>query len=182
MNYLLLMQLVAFCSAGVAAGPACDGVDCVKNKLPGKPTQHAGYLNQFNEMNSPSDNRRSSNTDSVLPFIGLTGSAKQSRDCCKNGGTCILGSFCACPQHFTGRSCEYDERVRYCGAIPHGEWVQKGCSYCRCGYGVLHCFPQVFHNDCDDSQEVLWFHSSAPTLFQTKFLWCVTPLILHLIL
>lgn len=37
---------------------------------------------------------------------------------------------------------------RNCGVIPHGEWVQKGCSYCRCGYGMLHCFPQVFHSDC----------------------------------
>ena len=37
---------------------------------------------------------------------------------------------------------------RSCGVIPHGEWVQKGCSYCRCGYGTLHCFPHVFHRDC----------------------------------
>lgn len=34
----------------------------------------------------------------------------------------------------------------------------------------------------DDSQEVLWFHAGAPTLFQIKFLWCVAPLLLHLIL
>eukprot|EP00063_Salmo_salar_P008503 XP_013983338.1 PREDICTED: teratocarcinoma-derived growth factor-like [Salmo salar] len=74
-----------------------------------------------------------------------------SRNCCKNGGTCILGSFC-----FIGRSCEYDERVRI---IPHGEGVQNGCSYCRCGFGVLHCFPQVFHEDCDEDQEVRWFRS-----------------------
>lgn len=122
----------------------------------------------------------------VLLVSTLVG-AEQNRSCCKNGGTCILGSFCACPPFFTGRSCEYDQRIRYttrrwlhlhvvttllyiitpsnehcfpglviyflsvcrsCGLIPHGEWVQKGCSYCRCGYGVLHCFPHVFHKHC----------------------------------
>uniref|UniRef100_A0A3Q3WE68 EGF-like domain-containing protein n=1 Tax=Mola mola TaxID=94237 RepID=A0A3Q3WE68_MOLML len=77
----------------------------------------------------------------------LVGS-EQSRSCCKNGGTCILGSFCACPPFFSGRSCQYDQRNRSCGMITHGEWVQKGCSYCRCGYGILHCFPSVFHKDC----------------------------------
>lgn len=34
----------------------------------------------------------------------------------------------------------------------------------------------------DDSQEVLWFHASAPTLLQIKFLWCLAPLLLYLIL
>ncbi|CDQ83983.1 unnamed protein product [Oncorhynchus mykiss] len=89
--------------------------------------QNADYLNQFKEMNSPAGDRKHCDAGLVLPFLGLTGSPKQSRNCCKNGGTCILGSFCACPPHFIDRSCEYHERVGSCGIIPHGEWVQKGC-------------------------------------------------------
>ncbi|KAM4624100.1 cryptic protein-like [Polymixia lowei] len=132
------------------------------------------FLGQFAQMISPnSGERKHRDTGAVLPFTGLTGSAKQSRTCCKNGGTCILGSFCACPQFFTGRSCEYDERIRSCGLIPHGEWVQKGCSYCRCGYGILHCFPHVFHKDCDDSDEVHWFPSSGVRTVQTNYFPCL---------
>ncbi|CAL9681968.1 unnamed protein product [Knipowitschia caucasica] len=78
-----------------------------------------------------------------------------------NGGTCILGSFCACPTGFSGRSCEYDTQLRSCGPVPHGQWVQKGCSYCRCGYGLWHCFHHVFHQDCEGSDEVRWSRSSS---------------------
>ncbi|KAM6903067.1 teratocarcinoma-derived growth factor 1 [Xenentodon cancila] len=123
----------------------------------------ASDWSQFTQMNFPnSGDRKHRDASAVLPFIGLTNSAEQSRSCCKNGGTCILGSFCACTPFFTGRTCEYDTRIRMCDVIPHGEWVQKGCSYCRCGYGILHCFPNVFHKNCDDSdQKVRWYRSSA---------------------
>ncbi|KAJ8287025.1 hypothetical protein GJAV_G00046150 [Gymnothorax javanicus] len=175
----LLYAAAAFCALHTATG--CDGSGCSKKILAGKPTQRAEHLNQFNEMNSLSVDRKHQDAESVVPFVGLTGSAKQSRSCCKNGGTCILGSFCACPKYYTGRSCEYDERIRNCGVIPHGEWVQKGCSYCRCGYGMLHCFPQVFQRDCDDSQEVLWYPSHGTRMQQNTMYLCLCLALLLLV-
>ncbi|KTG38395.1 hypothetical protein cypCar_00034343 [Cyprinus carpio] len=143
------LSAVVVCQAG-SSGSGCEGAVCGKAGVSGKPKQHAEFLNKFNEMNTQTPQGQHRNAEAVLPFVGLTGVSKQSRTCCKNGGTCILGSFCACPKHFTGRSCEYDERLSDCGVIPHGEWVQKGCSYCRCGYGLLHCFPHVFSKDCGE--------------------------------
>ncbi|XP_051972877.1 cryptic protein-like [Xyrauchen texanus] len=162
----LLSAVLVF--QAVSSESGCEGSKCEKVGVSGKPNQHSEFLNKFNEMNTETTQRHR-NAEAVLPFIGLTGVATQSRTCCKNGGTCILGSFCACPKYFTGRSCEYDERVRDCGVIPHGEWVQKGCSYCRCGYGLLHCFPHVFSNNCDDSQEVRWYRSISVRMWASAF-------------
>jgi len=173
---LILSTVFPFQVATLTSG--CEEPGCTKAQE--KPAQ---FLNQFNEMNLADGanladgDRKNRDAGSVMPFIGLTGSSKQSKTCCKNGGTCILGSFCACTQYFTGRSCEYDKRIRNCGIIPHGEWVQKGCSYCRCGYGVLHCFPHVFHDNCDGSEEVHWFHSSGVRIFQTKEFLCLALLL-----
>ncbi|EMP39325.1 Cryptic protein, partial [Chelonia mydas] len=94
-----------------------------------------------------------SELQSRVPFIGLTDSKKLNRHCCKNGGTCILGSFCACPKHFTGRYCDFDERKRDCGAVLHGNWLQKDCSLCKCVYGTLHCIPQMFQDGCGREKE-----------------------------
>uniref|UniRef100_A0A8C8RXN7 EGF-like domain-containing protein n=1 Tax=Pelusios castaneus TaxID=367368 RepID=A0A8C8RXN7_9SAUR len=82
-------------------------------------------------------------------FFFKTPGKKLNRHCCKNGGTCILGSFCACPKHFTGRYCDFDERKRDCGGVIHGNWLQKDCSLCKCVYGTLHCIPQMFQDDSD---------------------------------
>ncbi|XP_020658952.3 cryptic protein [Pogona vitticeps] len=132
------------------------------------PKDQTTTLNVFKAMNQSYESRKHMNFKPVVPFTGLTQSRTLNRHCCQNGGTCILGSFCACPKHFIGRYCEYDERKSGCGPFKHGEWIQKACRLCRCGFGVFHCLSQPIQN-CAGRKEEEFIHlpSNCPGLQQT---------------
>ncbi|XP_019642182.1 PREDICTED: teratocarcinoma-derived growth factor 1-like [Branchiostoma belcheri] len=80
-------------------------------------------------------------------------STNHSTECCENGGTCILGSFCMCPGNFTGRYCERRAVTLACGDVPHNDWTFQGCSLCRCGNGTFLCIEHV-RPDCGSERDV----------------------------
>ncbi|XP_006194532.1 protein Cripto [Camelus dromedarius] len=84
-----------------------------------------------------------------IPSMGIQKSKELNRTCCLNGGTCMLGSFCACPPSFYGRNCEHDARKENCGSVPHDTWLPRKCSMCKCWQGQLRCLAQTFLPGCD---------------------------------
>uniref|UniRef100_UPI00358E3650 cryptic protein-like isoform X2 n=1 Tax=Myxine glutinosa TaxID=7769 RepID=UPI00358E3650 len=93
---------------------------------------------------------RNSRTASISALQGRPhNTSHESRNiCCFNGGTCILGSFCACRPHYKGRYCEYPPARACEGQVPHGSWLWRGCSFCRCVYGEIRCISQL-EVECD---------------------------------
>ncbi|KAG8455335.1 hypothetical protein GDO86_001509 [Hymenochirus boettgeri] len=147
------LALLNFCCANGLVIDTIEDFNRWNRNTTAKHQQLNHSVDTFFSLNKDNENRKQHKTGALVPFTGLTDSSQLSKNCCNNGGTCVLGSFCVCPKYFTGRYCEYDEREKNCAPkIKHGDWISQGCRLCRCAYGVLHCFVET-QSDCDVAEE-----------------------------
>ncbi|XP_006170200.1 teratocarcinoma-derived growth factor 1 isoform X2 [Tupaia chinensis] len=137
---LILAISVAFQLGSGAAGPG--------HREPARPPRGdlAGREDSARSREEPAIRPRSSQ---FVPSVGIQDSKELNRTCCLNGGTCVLGSFCACPPSFYGRNCEHNAHRENCGPVPHDTWLPRTCSLCKCWRGHLRCFRQTFLPGCD---------------------------------
>ncbi|KAM6169888.1 protein Cripto [Rhynchocyon petersi] len=149
-----------------AVGPDCPGSQGTPVRLTSAPPEPSGLRTPFfvlpgsghqafaglshrdadlRTQKEPTAHLKPSN---VVAFVGIEDSKELNKTCCLNGGTCMLGSFCACLPNFSGRNCEHDVRRWNCGSVPHDTWLPKKCSMCRCWHGWFRCFTQTFLPGC----------------------------------
>ncbi|XP_069744413.1 cryptic protein-like [Narcine bancroftii] len=179
---LLQLTLLAALSraAGSVDGCGAEG-DCGRETSAANPEKPIGRspvsLSEFNQLKNKRGEPRSSAAAGIVRFVGLTDSKTLDRSCCSNGGTCILGSFCACPPPFIGRYCELDERLKRCGKFLDGQWVLKQCTWCKCSYGNFYCletFGRVENCVPDQNDDLGEYYgiitSDGSSLLSTQYL------------
>ena len=83
-----------------------------------------------------------------------------TKECCKNGGLCIMNSFCHCKKPFYGRYCQHRVRHQSCGTVAHGTWLTAACNLCHCYDGQMVCkvyqFPgcgETFQNGVEEDPD-----------------------------
>ncbi|XP_057282453.1 cryptic protein-like isoform X1 [Pezoporus wallicus] len=190
-NHVRILFTVTLVWQAVHLGKGCEKEELEENVKSlnataekQQPKNEGTTINSFSDMNQSYESRKEQNSLAVVPFTGITESKKLNRHCCQNGGTCILGAFCACQKHFTGRYCEHDERQSNCGSIAHGTWVLKGCWLCRCGYGTLNCLSEIMHGNCElksENEDITSQFSNGLRIQQTVFaLACLLTIVLEL--